>query len=215
MQHYSNEIYLPRYLWITKVNGTLGYYGTIVIIKPLCTMNFKLVVKPEGMVNKHLHSRFVSSYRKSLIKKFMFQVHPDFFHNHKALQQINATNLSALQNLLNEGHTVQSGAKSLTFYLKPELSDSKPQKVKLSVSRIENSIMEILETIGVGIPIDQSNESPFYSTQSTMLATPKQTLDFLNSMYERRSLIDWREQRCADLVSIEKVRQCSINRDNY
>jgi hypothetical protein len=139
----------------------------------------------------------------------MFQVHPDYFHNYKAIQAINATNLSALQTLLDQGSSTVSSAsdaKSLTFYLKPELFDSKPQKVKVSTIRIEKSILEILETIGVEVPaVAEERESILRGTQSTVLASAAQTLEFLQSMLERRPLIQLREHRISELRRLEKV----------
>ncbi len=139
----------------------------------------------------------------------MFQVHPDYFHNFKALQEINATNLIALQNLFDQGSTLVSNAsdaKSLTFYLKPELFNSKPQKVKVSTIRIEKSILEILETIGVEVPpVAEKRDSILRGTQSTVLASAEQTFEFLQSMLERRPLIHLREERTAELRQQEQV----------
>lgn len=149
-------------------------------------------------------------YAKLLLKKFMFQVHPDFFTNYKSIQAINATNLGALQSIIdtngsNSGH---ADMKSLTFYVKPNSEGSAPKRVKLSLNRIEKSIIEILETIGVDIPpIPESVHNKQKITYSTtVLANPEQVAEFLDSMHERKDLVQWREERTKVLREQEKVR---------
>lgn len=147
------------------------------------------------------------------MKKFMFHVHPDYFHNYKAIQSVNATNWTILQGLVEQkyGSSSVSGEatdlKSLTFYLKPAFDNAKPQKVKVSTSRIERSIIEILETIGVEVPLEsdaQANEAA-KTAHSTVMASAEQTLEFLHSMYERRSLMQVRASRKTDLTQLERV----------
>lgn len=138
----------------------------------------------------------------------MFQVHPDYFMNNKVLQDINATNLNNLQSLvdgtMNEADI--GGTKSLTFYLKPDFNDRQPQKVKVSTTRIEGSIAEILETIGVSVPEDtQAAHTSRYSVHNTVMASPEQTLEFLTSMYERRDLISLRARRITHLNFLIEV----------
>jgi hypothetical protein len=148
-----------------------------------------------------------SSRIRQLLKKFMFQVHPDFFHNDKHLQQVNATNLSVLQSIIDQTSThSDAGVNSLTFYLKPDLVGSKAQKVRVSTTRIERSITEILETVGVEVSDDlEESEPALSSTQSTVMASAEQTLDFLSSMFERKPLMALREIRATELKRLEKV----------
>ena len=148
-------------------------------------------------------------YAKLLLKKFMFQVHPDFFTNYKSFQAINATNLGALQSIIdNNGSSSEyKDMKSLTFYVKPTSDDSAPKRVKLSLNRIEKSIIEILETIGMDVPpipeSVQQKQKLTYST--TVLASPEQVAEFLDSMHERKDLVQWREERMKVLKEQEKV----------
>jgi len=148
-------------------------------------------------------------YAKLLLKKFMFQVHPDFFNNYKSFQTINATNLGALQSIIDTNglSSANKDMKSLTFYVKPASDDSAPMRVKLSLNRIEKSIIEILETIGVDIPpIPESVHNKQKLTYSTtVLASPEQVAEFLDSMHARKDLVQWREERMKVLREQEKV----------
>ena len=160
-----------------------------------------------------------SEYIKVLIKKFIFHVHPDYFHNHKKLQYINEANLKVL-NSLNDNLLIAVYGKqneygkdndrnlprSLTFYLKPNQfavgqpsSVLNPRKVTVSLQRLEESLREILDTLGVSVA-DRSAAS--YSSGREDLAyshcisaSPGQILAFLDSLTDRRSLIQWRQDR--------------------
>lgn len=144
---------------------------------------------------------------RQLLKKFMFQVHPDYFQNEKSLQQVNATNLSTLQGLIDQPSSLSDvGVRSLTFYIKPELVGSKPQKVRVSTVRIEKSIAEILETIGVETSDGaEDGDEMLQSSQSTVMASAEETLEFLNSMFERKALMALRQVRAVKLKRLEKV----------
>lgn len=159
---------------------------------------------------RHIYTINSVEYAKTLLKKFMFQVHPDFFTNHKKYQSINATNLKALQTVVesNGTNTSNQDPKSLTFYIKPAADNIEPKRVKLPLNRIEKSIIEILETIGVDVPpVPESvrqKQSFMYST--TVLANPEQVAEFLDSMHARKDLVAWREERVIALRMLEKVK---------
>ena len=150
-------------------------------------------------------------YSKALYKKFVFQVHPDYFTNFKPMQAVNADNLSILQNMI-DGNLASSDVarevKSLIFFIKPPFADSQPKRVQVNVNRIENSIIEILQTVGVDLPIRTEGfrgENVIGHNSTTVLASPQQILDYLESMCERRDLIAWREDRIKELAVVEKV----------
>ena len=159
---------------------------------------------------RHIYTINSVEYAKTLLKKFMFQVHPDFFTNHKKYQSINATNLKALQTVIesNGTNTSSQDPKSLTFYIKPAADDIEPKRVKLPLNRIEKRIIEILETIGVDVPpVPESvrqKQSFIYST--TVLASPEQVAEFLDSMHARKDLVAWREERVKVLRMLEEVK---------
>ncbi len=101
----------------------------------------------------------VETYEKILLKKFLLQVHPDFFHQFKPEQAVNATNIPLLRapgpqpNI--DGSTSsreQFKPRSLIFYLKPAENTSKPRRVKVTLARLTESIRDILETLGVELP---------------------------------------------------------------
>lgn len=159
-----------------------------------------------------------NEYIKQLIKKFVFHIHPDYFHNHKKLQYINESNLKVLNSLndsllfayreqkheyLKENTNLP---RSLTFYLKPNNftvdqspSASYPRKVTIPLQRLEESLLEILDTLGVSVTerstdaISSRREDLIYS--HCVSASPGQILAFLDSLTDRRSLIQWRQDR--------------------
>eukprot|EP01036_Dinobryon_divergens_P026070 gene26070-34675_t len=156
-----------------------------------------------------------NDYIKLLIKKFVFHIHPDYFHNHKKLQYINESNLKVLNSLndtlqysFRQGHVQENGnlPRSLIFYLKPNhftvgklSSSSYPRKVSIPLQRLEESLLEILDTLGVSVTerptgaFSSGREDLTYS--HCVSATPRQILAFLNSLTDRRNLIQWRQDR--------------------
>lgn len=176
---------------------------------PLLVPTTRLLVR----VAKHrAYSRVATDYGKAVMKKFVFQVHPDYFENHKAMQRINAANLSILHNLIDGSIPVDTGvARGLVFYIKPLADDVVPKRVKVSVHRLEKSIVEILETIGVDVPpaTESTNRRSAGKHSSTILASPKQTLEYLDSMQERKDLVAWREEHTRVLRRKEEVDACT------
>lgn len=153
-----------------------------------------------------------TDFGKALLKKFVFQIHPDYFENHKEMKRINATNLSILQNIM-EGTSINDlgdgfrDTRSLVFYVKSVPEGMTPKRVKVSLNHLEKSVIEILETIGIDIP--QMTEAVHHQTNKhysgTVAATRKQTLDFLDSMNERKDLVTWREERTRTLRIKQEV----------
>mmetsp|Transcript_20188 Transcript_20188/g.28944 ORF Transcript_20188/g.28944 Transcript_20188/m.28944 type:complete len:471 (+) Transcript_20188:3036-4448(+) len=143
-------------------------------------------------------------YVNSLLKKFIFQIHPDFFQNHRKLQVINETNLKLLNSLndsTQENYLSGSMPRSLSFYVKPDSFIGQavtPRKVSLYISRLEESLTEILETLGVQLPenIHRNNQqNNVISSGQCVSASPKQIEWFLETLVDRRSLMMWREDR--------------------
>jgi len=154
---------------------------------------------------------------RQLLKKFIFQVHPDYFCSHKQMQEINSKNLSYLHMLVEQLLHPSSGSaidredktRHLIFFVKPSF-DEQPRKVKVATRNIEGSLVAILETIGVDIPLsDYRGDVPKHPTTTVMLASPQQVLEYLLSMPDRKELILWREERAAALQIAEQVGFCS------
>ena len=157
-----------------------------------------------------------------LLKLFMKYVHPDFFM-HERLQNersINESNLKTLRNLdifQESGATGRGGGsgsdlhkktRSLTFYIKPfdysalekdassnisESSNALSRRVRVSIFRVEESIREILQTIGCDISHIPEGKK---TTQSfSYISASKTEIDnFLDSLIDRRDLMNWRHE---------------------
>lgn len=166
-------------------------------------------------------------YLKLLFKKFVFQIHPDFFAKYKKYQEINSKNLIYLKLIIDsklsktnniDNIAVQNeellkfnngDTKNLIFFIKSLDLNDEPKRVKLSIQYMEKSMIEILETIGIDLP---SREEGYHSYSSSseeyntmMLATPQQVIDYLLTMNERKDLITWREERLKKLQVEEEV----------
>lgn len=161
-------------------------------------------------------------YLRLLVKKFIFQVHPDYFYSHKQMQETNSKNLSYLQMLVDQlllQHASPSShhdssidrddqVRHLIFFVKPTSFDGgKPKKVKVATRNIEGSLVAILETIGVDLPRSESGRSdaPKHPSSTLMLASPQQVLEYLQSIPDRRELMLWNEERAAALRVVEQV----------
>lgn len=164
-------------------------------------------------------------YLRLLVKKFIFQVHPDYFCSHKQMQETNSKNLSYLQMLVDQllQHPSSSSSSSphrdssidrkdqarhLIFFVKPTSFDGQPKKVKVATRNIEGSLVAILETIGVDLPRPDSGrgDAPkLLPTGTLMLASPEQVLEYLQSIPDRKELMLWREERAAALRVVEQV----------
>jgi hypothetical protein len=93
---------------------------------------------------------------KNLLRQFLIQIHPDFFVQFKNEQEINNRNYGNLQEICgsydNYQGDIKQKARTLVFYLKPTDVDPTPRRVKISIGslyKIEISIVEILETLGI------------------------------------------------------------------
>jgi hypothetical protein len=147
------------------------------------------------------------NYTKALLKKFIFQVHPDYFNNFKSIQTTNGTNLKILQNLMTGDSISSNGVKSLIFYVKPPFAEAQPKRVKVSLNRLKLSIVEILETVGVEVPpLPESKDHSCGASSGPLLASPEQILEFLESMIDRKELVGWREERIVALRRQEEVK---------
>ena len=115
-------------------------------------------------------------YAKALLKLFLFQVHPDYFVNHKKEQEVNESNIQSItERLSSSTFQLQNDVRTLTFYLKPQHERQqgdqvlegidnqvldgmdnqqiyKPKRIKIAVTtlhRLIDSIKNVLESIGV------------------------------------------------------------------
>eukprot|EP00981_Chlorochromonas_danica_P004829 scaffold967_cov173-Ochromonas_danica.AAC.40 len=175
-------------------------------------------------------------YYRSLIKKFMFLVHPDYFLNFKVMKEVNSQNLRFLQNLTeNAGQSVSVPAemRTLIFYIKPSEFMTEPRKVKVSLQRLDESIVDILDALGLQPPVrprdlltyttthTASNTSSSSST-GRVWATyspgdiPRSYMEnerissntlylmrFLESLAERKDLILWKVERMNFLAQVK------------
>lgn len=179
--------------------------------------------------NSNYAGSHCENYLKNIFKKFMFQVHPDYFHGNKQISEINTINLGALRSIVDGDDSGKSrpDARSLTFYIKADDSWNSPKKVKVSTIRAVESMTEILETIGIELPqkpadFDQylrhksqiQNNSYYYAWQSSTHRgsdgdyidnETARILSFLESLRDRKGIIAIREERMNALHQIEKV----------
>lgn len=164
------------------------------------------------------------SYKKLLLKKFILQIHPDFFHSNKTIQTINETNLKALQNLdvfhMKDKNIPPNVPKTrtLTFYVKTSTSEDLERRVKVSVYRVEESLREVLETLGVELPPrPQYEEGTGVATKSQMSyvsADSKQIEAFLETLIDRKDLMDWRLDAKNNLENLKLILQNIIGVDS-
>lgn len=101
---------------------------------------------------------------KILMRHFLFQVHPDYFQQHKPQQAVNTRNYTLLQDahtkLLQQQHrrrNVGGGAHTLLFYIKPTDQEPTPRRVEVfvaSLRSLEESMVDILDTAGSSLPPD-------------------------------------------------------------
>lgn len=164
-----------------------------------------------------------AEYYKTLLKKFLFQVHPDYFHNAKNIQVINSTNLSILTNIIDDyihqTNKTKVDARTLAFYLKPNKEQITPNKVKISLHQIADSISEVLDTLGVEVPDKPTNFQarlrnaqqsayPYGYNNNNMNFDDdeaKTINEFLDSLCERREIVKLREERGFLLREAEQV----------
>lgn len=136
---------------------------------------------------------------KTILKKFLFHVHPDFFHSHKQEQLCNETNVKALLALdifndHNNRNDHSTNTRTLTFYIKgSSVTDNKPRRIKISVHRVEDSMREVLETLNVELP--PRPEGSQSSSSSYISSNPIDVSAFLDTLIDRKEIIIWRQQR--------------------
>ena len=86
------------------------------------------------------------SVSKILLRHFLFQIHPDYFVQHKTEQSVNTQNYGSLQDvhaMLLRGEAHSPGVRTLVFYTKPTDFDPLPRRVKVfigSLQRLEESM---------------------------------------------------------------------------
>lgn len=147
-----------------------------------------------------------------LLKKFLFQVHPDYFLTFKDEQKVNENNVKALlaldifNNGNNSPHQYNENTRTLTFYVKASsVTDNKPRRIKISIHRVEESIREVLETLG----IDDLPPRPEGSQSSSayVSANPVEVSSFLDTLIDRKEIMLWRQQRMISFLKIKNILQ--------
>ena len=131
---------------------------------------------------RSVSSSIESEYKKSILRKFLFYVHPDFFSNHKTEQLINENDLKILNQTIEIGHNANSpDTRSLIFYIKPSEVTPFPRRVKVIITKIFESLREILETIGIDLP--PRPEGP--PRTAFITSNPGEIDELLNSLIDR------------------------------
>jgi hypothetical protein len=169
-------------------------------------------------VNSRHYSSNANSYQskeskvtKTLLRQFLILIHPDFFVQFKNEQEINTRNYGNLQGICDSYENYQGDikqkARTLVFYLKPTDVDPTPRRVKISIGslyKIEISIVEILETLGIETSYSRATDEKgahpsFVSISNVELET------FLDSLTDRKELMVWRLERSERLDRLRDV----------
>ena len=146
-----------------------------------------------------------------LLKKFLLHVHPDFFQAHKQEQLCNETNIKTLLALdvFNNNNDssmpfrsdqTMTNTRTLIFYIKASSVTEKPRRIKISIHRVEESIREVLETLGItDLPPRLESSS---SSSSYISSNPIEVSAFLDTLIDRKELMIWRQQRMINFLKM-------------
>ena len=149
-----------------------------------------------------------------LLKKFLLHVHPDFFQQHKQEQLCNETNIKTLlaldvfNNSNNKNDSsmpfrsdqTTTNTRTLIFYIKASSVTENPRRIKISIHRVEESIREVLETLGVDdLPPRPESSS---SSSSYISSNPIEVSAFLDTLIDRKELMIWRQQRMLSFLKM-------------
>ena len=125
-----------------------------------------------------------TEYSKTIFRKFLLYVHPDFLQSYKEQQLINGANLKLLNNVfygtfpkLSLGDT-----RTLVFYVKPMDNISTPRRVKVALGRLIESIRDILETIDIDLPPRPEGDT---KRAAYVSSNPSEVSTFLETLTER------------------------------
>jgi hypothetical protein len=148
---------------------------------------------------------------KSLLRQFLIQIHPDFFVQFKSEQEINNRNYGNLQEICgsydNYQGDIKQKARTLVFYLKPTDVDPTPRRVKISIGslyKIEISIVEILETLGIETSYSRATDDKGAHPSYVSISNVELEL-FLDSLTDRKELMAWRLERSERLDRLRDV----------
>lgn len=161
-----------------------------------------------------------TNYAKMLVKLFMFQVHPDYFHQYDSQKKINDTNLRFLMSFtnLNSDQTIDASMEStrtLTFYLKPSEDNQQPRRVRLGLHRVIESLTEILETAGALVPPPPEEVSNRVRRSNFFVSTCSVDVQqFFESIGDKKELIAWRADRKSTLNKLEDELKEKLQIDN-
>jgi len=191
-----------RKLCISKINRPFGLILKGNIVRYSSTNNNSNTTSDETRL-------------RILLKKFLFQVHPDYFLTYKDEQKVNENNVKALLALdifnnngngNNNNHQYNENTRTLTFYVKASsITDHKPRRIKISIHRVEESIREVLETLG----IDDLPPRPegTQSSSAYVSANPVEVSSFLDTLIDRKEIMLWRQQRMLSFLKMKDILQ--------
>jgi len=146
-----------------------------------------------------------------LLKKFLLHVHPDFFQSHKHEQLCNENNIKTLlaldvfnnnsdSSIPFRSDQTTTNTRTLIFYIKASSVNEKPRRIKISIHRVEESIREVLETLGVDdLPPRPESSS---SSSSYISSNPIEVSAFLDTLIDRKELMIWRRQRMMNFLKM-------------
>ena len=158
---------------------------------------------------------------KALLRKFIFQIHPDYFLSDKKTQSANATNLQVLLELLSRGpSSSKSGVgdvRKLAFYFKSP-SNQPPKRVIIDTNKLSVSIKLALaaEITDAAHDRESEEENMFNSSNTcptvTFSATSSQVYEFMDNINSQWATIVERKLAVSELRSMETVRNL-LNKD--
>jgi hypothetical protein len=124
-------------------------------------------------------------YVDNLYKKFLFYVHPDFFGGFDKERSINDTNIKILSQTL-KGNIDTGNTRSIVFYIKCMDENTNPRRVKISLNRIDDSLREVLETLGVELPPAHARLDTAATGRATLLSCNVTDIsDFLDTLLDK------------------------------
>ena len=88
-----------------------------------------------------------SNYNKTLLRKFLFYIHPDYFIKYENEKFINNSNLKILNEIIDNNKSyndqninlssTSTSTRALTFFIKPIDTMNLPRRVKVSLLRYD------------------------------------------------------------------------------
>lgn len=169
------------------------------------------------------HSSTFANYVGLLHKKLLFHIHPDFFGQFPMEKNCNLVNMQELSTRIADSAKPSNNAmRSLIFYIKPSGTDNSPRRVKIILSRLAESMREILEDLDTELPdapAGGSSSSSTFDSNAHFRSAFNSTIDplevarFLDTIADRRDLMTWRQARNASFLGIQGILQSILGCD--